>query len=293
MRIAAFTMVHNEADFLPLWIRHYGREFGIENLYCVDHGSDDGSTDGLGISVTRFPRRRDYDTAVRSFLIANFHASLLRSHDAVIFSDADEFLVADPAKYAGLRDAIAASDAPVLRAMGLDVLHRPAEEPALDMAHPVLAQRRRVKFAKYYCKTLVGRVPVRWGPGFHACSIYAEPRPDLFLFHLKYADRDIFARSLAARRSVKRSALDIEKGFGYQWRMDQAAYLDLAYANPALDPPGGDAALEAFDPYVARWREQVIRHAVLPEEWLTPPVILPERFAGCIPGLREPALSPA
>ena len=96
MRIAAFTMVHNEADFLPLWIRHYGREIGVENLYCVDHGSDDGSTEGIGISITRFPRRRDFDSVIRSFLIANFHASLLRSHDAVIFSDADEFLVADP-----------------------------------------------------------------------------------------------------------------------------------------------------------------------------------------------------
>ncbi len=284
MRIAAFTMVHNEADFLPLWIRHYGREIGVENLYCVDHGSDDGSTEGIGISITRFPRRRDFDSVIRSFLIANFHASLLRSHDAVIFSDADEFLVADPAKYAGLRDAIAASNAPVLRAMGLDVLHRPAEEPALDMAHPVLAQRRRVKFAKYYCKTLVARVPLRWEPGFHACSIHAEPQPGVFLLHLKYADRDIFARSLAKRRAVARSAQDLEKGFGYQWRMDEAQFLELAYANPALDPPGGDAALEPFEPYVARWREQVIAEAELPGEWLTPPVILPARFAACIPG---------
>ena len=287
MRIAAFTMVHNEADFLPLWISHYGREIGVENLYCVDHGSDDGSTDGIGISVTRFPRRRDFDAAVRSFLIANFQASLLRSHDAVIFSDADEFLVADPAKYAGLRDAIAASDAPVLRAMGLDVLHRPAEEPALDMARPVLAQRRHVKFAKYYCKTLVGRTPLRWEPGFHACSVYAEPQPGLFLFHLKYADRDIFARSLAKRRAVTRSARDLDKGYGYQWRIEEAHFLDLAYASPALDPPGGDAALEPFESYVAGWREQVIAEAALPGEWLTPPAILPERFAACIPGRAE------
>lgn len=294
MRIAAFTMVHNEADFLPLWIRHYGREIGVENLYCVDHGSDDGSTEGIGISITRFPRRRDFDAVVRSFLIANFHASLLRSHDAVIFSDADEFLVADPAKYAGLRDAIAANDTPVLRAMGLDVLHRPAEEPALDMALPVFAQRRRVKFAKYYCKTLVSRVPVRWEPGFHACSVHAQPHPGLFLFHLKYADRDIFARSLAKRRAVTRSARDLDKGYGYQWRIEEAHFLDLAYASPALDSPGGDAALEPFEPYIARWREQVIAEAALPGEWLTPPVILPARFTACIPGCAEvPSLSRA
>ncbi|MBR0653614.1 glycosyltransferase family 2 protein [Plastoroseomonas arctica] len=289
MRIAAFTMVHNEADFLPLWVRHYGREFGVENLYCIDHGSDDGCTDGLGISVTRFPRSRKFDTAVRSFLVANFHASLLRTHDVVVFSDADEFLVADPAKFTGLREAIAASGAPLLRAMGLDVLHEPAREAAFDRRLPILAQRRRVKFARHYCKTLIASVPVRWGPGFHACSSHVQPSGELFLFHLKYADRDIFIRSLETRRQVERSAIDVDKGYGYQWRMGTAEYLDLAYANPALAPPGGDAALAPFDAYMEHWRTQIIDNAVMPDEWLTPPVVLPERFRDTIPGLAAPA----
>jgi hypothetical protein len=285
LRIAAFTMVHNEAAFLPLWIRHYGREIGVENLYCIDHGSDDGSTEGAGIPITRYPRSRGYDTAERSFLVANFHASLLRSHDVVIFTDADEFLVADPAKFLGLRVAIESSRAPVLRAMGLDVLHQPSSEPALDLALAILAQRSRVKFAKFYCKTLIASVPVRWGPGFHACSTHAQPSDSLFLFHLKYADRDIFARSLTARAQVERSAVDVEKGYGYQWQMGEAEYLALAYANPALSPAGDDAAHEPFDPYMSRWRDQIIGNVATPDEWLTPPTILPKRFRDCIPRL--------
>jgi len=285
LRIAAFTMVYNEKDFLPLWVRHYGRELGLSNLYCIDHGSDDGSTDGLGIQVTRFSRTGDFDVTLRSFLVANFHASLLRSYDVVIFSDVDEFLVAEPGKYAGLRAAIGASTVPVMRAMGLDVLHQPAREPALDLAAPILAQRDRVKFAKHYCKTLIASVPVRWGPGFHSCSTHAHPRDDLFMFHLKYVDRDMFIRSLAARSLVVRSPADIQKGYGYQWRLGEKRSLDLAYANRHLDPPGGDAVLDAFDPYIKRWRQAIIDNAALPDEWQTPPTILPERFRESIPGL--------
>ena len=287
MRIAAFTMVHNEADFLPLWVSHYGREIGHENLYCIDHGSDDGSIEAADIHVTRFARG-PFDETIRAFLVANFHASLLRSHDAVIFADADEFLVADPARFQGLRDAIACGAAPVQRALGLDVFHDVARETGLDRALPVFAQRRRVRFARHYCKTLIASVPVRWGVGFHSCSTYVEPRGDLFLFHLKYADRDIFTRTLAARRQVERSANDAQKGHGYQWQMDEAKYLALAYANQALSPPGGDAALEPFDAYVARWRQAVITHAPIPDQWLTPPAILPERFRDSIPGISDP-----
>ncbi|MES2710897.1 MAG: glycosyltransferase family 2 protein [Pseudomonadota bacterium] len=285
MRIAAFTMVYNESDSLTPWISHYGRELGRENLYCIDHGSDDGSTGSLGISVTRFPRRRDFDTAERSFIIANFHASLLRNHDAVIFTDVDEFLVVDPARSAGLRQFIAASKAPVLRAMGLDVFHERKVEAALDQLRPVLQQRRRVKFAKHYCKTLVAGVPVRWGPGFHACSVHAQPQLHLLLFHLKYADRDIFARAVDSRRAVSRSATDIEKGYGYQWRMPQGAYLNLVYSDHTLWPPGGDAALEPFDPYLAHWQQQMMEGAPIPDEWRTPPSVIPGRFANTIPGL--------
>ena len=46
-RGAAVTFVYNESFNLPLWRRHYGAQLGTENLFIVDDGSDDGSTDGI------------------------------------------------------------------------------------------------------------------------------------------------------------------------------------------------------------------------------------------------------
>ena len=43
-KLACVTMAHNEADMLPLWLRHYDRQVGLEACYVLDHGSNDGST---------------------------------------------------------------------------------------------------------------------------------------------------------------------------------------------------------------------------------------------------------
>ena len=44
MKIAVVTMVFNEREFLPIWLRHYGPQVGYENLFVIDDGSTDGST---------------------------------------------------------------------------------------------------------------------------------------------------------------------------------------------------------------------------------------------------------
>ena len=38
MRIAVITMVHNEHQVLPIWLRYYGGQVGEENLLvCENH----------------------------------------------------------------------------------------------------------------------------------------------------------------------------------------------------------------------------------------------------------------
>ena len=200
MRVAAVTMSYNEPDWAPVWARHYAAELGAANCFIIDHGSDDRSLDGIaGVNVIRIPRSpQDDDRRARALSL--FCASLLQWYDAVIHTDIDEILLADPSRHLGLRACCAADPRPVVTAVGLDLIHRPDVERPLSRALPGLRQRRSVRFASAMCKPVLIRTPVDWAPGFH--SVPAAPAfGDLFLIHLRYADLGRGLMRLARTRS--------------------------------------------------------------------------------------------
>jgi hypothetical protein len=133
-------------------------------------------------------------------MVNGIAAGLLAAYDAVIFADADEFLVADPAKYADLRELVAdRSEQDVIGATTLNVVHHLAEEAPLDPARPVLDQRRLAKFLPLMCKPAVKRVPAGWVAASHGIKAPFSVDPDLVMFHLKFADRDHLAAAAAHR----------------------------------------------------------------------------------------------
>ena len=104
MKIAAITMAFDEPFFLPLWIRHYGEAFGYENLYVIDDGSTDGSAQGLGAANVMRRPRVPFDDQERADLISLIEIELLRTNDAVVYTDTDEFIIADPSTGKTLRE---------------------------------------------------------------------------------------------------------------------------------------------------------------------------------------------
>lgn len=201
MTFAAVTMVYNEPNFLPIWCAHYSRQLGAENCYIIDHGGDDGSTRGLdGFNVVRIPRS-PLDEEKRARFISRFASNLLEWHDGVIHTDVDEIAVPDPTLYTGLSDLMARNRHSVVNAIGWEIFHNPAEEPPIDLTAPILGQRSWVKFASSMCKPLLIRGPVQWVPGFHAADapIHFD---DLYLFHLRYFDRDLGLARLAKTRAM-------------------------------------------------------------------------------------------
>ena len=187
MRVAAVTMMFNEPVWAPVWVRHYARQVGAENCLVLDHGTTDGSTEGLGVRVERV-RRSALDEEARAALVSDCVRELLRGYDAVVHSDADELVFADPARFADLA-AYAAAAPEVAVATGLDLQHLPDEEAGLDAGSPVGGQRRWVRFSGAMCKPALVRRPVRWRPGFHSCDV-AGAFGGLYLVHLRYADLD-------------------------------------------------------------------------------------------------------
>ena len=208
MKIAAVTMVYNEPVWAQVWARHYAGEIGAAHCIIIDHGTDDGSLDHLpaGVGVERV-ERAPLDEAWRAAYVSARVGRLLQTYDAVIHTDADELLVADPEVFPTLRALIEATQVPVLTAIGLDVQHRPGEEPALDLERPIAAQRRWVRFAASMCKPAVVRRAVTWSPGFHSADAPLV-FDSAFLLHMRYADLGLALKRLDRTRNQSFASLE-------------------------------------------------------------------------------------
>ena len=245
MKMAAVTMVYNEPDFLPIWLRYYVAQVGPTHCYVIDHGSDDGSTRDLpGVNVIRIPRSPIHEEK-RCRFVSNFASSLLEWYDWVIHTDADEIVVADPALHHSLADFAATCEHEVITTIGCNVVH-PTDEAPIDLTLEIMSQRHWVHFLASMCKPVLTRRPIRWGAGFHRAD--AEPRfDDLFLFHLRWFDRDIGARRLV--RSRNQAWSDPETNWWHRVSDTRGAEL---FAATADRPRDAAVKLHATAPAVLR-----------------------------------------
>ena len=223
------STVWNETERLPRWLSHYGAAVGPENLFVVDDGSDDGSTDDIApVNVVRWPRGR-YDNRARVERVSALAAELLGRYRTVVYADCDEFLV--PFDGSSLADWLRRDHPPTVTAIGLDVLEVPNADAAFDPARPLLSQRRRARLNPTYCKPLVTRTAIRWRPGFHFSDADVA-FDDLLLLHTRYADR-----GLGLRRLVQLGGIEVEEPeiFATHWKAGAAAFtnvLDQAESAP-------------------------------------------------------------
>ncbi|WP_148572691.1 glycosyltransferase family 2 protein [Nocardioides caldifontis] len=203
-RVAVLTMVRDEGVMLPRWIAHYSAQVGVDALVVIDDNSSDGSTDDLPCTVLRIPplEVKGFEPA-RMGLASGIAQGLLNAYDAVLLADADEFVVADPAKYPTIRHLLAdRPDRDVLGVTTLNVIHDVAHEPPLRPDEPLLAQRRLAKFIPLMCKPSLKRVPAAWAHASHGIFAPYTVDPDLWMFHFKFADRDLLQATADHRRRM-------------------------------------------------------------------------------------------
>ena len=287
--VAAITMVRNERAMMPRWVSHYAAQCGgPEHLLVIDDNSTDGSTDDLPCPVVRIPPlTKGHFEPSRLGLLSKFAAGLLEAYDAVVFTDADEFLLADPRKYATLVDLVAdRAEVPVLGAMGINLVHHLGQEDALDPSRPLLAQRRLAKFIPLMCKPAVKRVPAAWTAASH--GVKGTPYridPDLYMFHAKFSDRDAL-RSAADHR---REMVDMDgRAHRTNWKFGGDAMVEL------LESIVAEVRLEELKPFtppkkllegIVRQEGQTFRSRgdrQVPAMRKRPFTLVPERFHGLV-----------
>lgn len=245
-RIAALTMVRNEAALLPVWCRHYLRQVGAGNLFVLDHASTDGGTAGLSAEIVPVPDG-PLDEQQRAAQVRVTVEVLLQRYDWVVHSDVDELVLADPRHFADLGAYAAAESGVAARAIGFDLHHVPEEEASLVADAPIGGQRRWVRFAASMCKPALVREAVQWSPGFHT-SEPAGRFGALYLVHLRYVDLGMGLARLARTRA--RAALP---GTNPHQRVPDAEFEALVRNVAGLQRLAAvpfDPALEPLAPWV-------------------------------------------
>lgn len=219
--LAAITMTRDSGPMLRRWVDHHAAQVGgFEHLFIVDDHSEDGSTDGLeslGCNVIRLPYLEKYGfEQARMGIVSGLARSLLFAYDAVLFADADEFVVADPKVHASLRHFAAARPGrDAVGVLGYNVIHHLGAEGPLDLSGPpLLRQREFARFTPLMCKPALKWVAADWGHASHGIRVRYALDPELFMFHLKYADADELD-VMAQRRH--RAAAEEGRAVGSGW----------------------------------------------------------------------------
>ena len=245
-------MVRDEAALLPIWCGHYLRQVGAGNLYVLDHGTEDGSTQGIPAQVTLLPPG-PLDEDMRLARVTEAVRELLGTYDWVVHTDVDELVLADPRHFPALADYAAVEPGPAARAVGLDLHHIPGEEPPLDASRPVGEQRRWVRFSASMCKPALVREAVQWTRGFHASEPPGRFGP-LYCVHLRYVD---LGMSLARLGQTRARALAPGTLAEHQRVPDDQfeAMMRGIAALPKLAGVPFDPALPPLQPWVERVQE--------------------------------------
>jgi hypothetical protein len=258
MNVAAITFVFNEIVNLPIWRRYYGKNFGDKNLFIIDRESNDGSTTDLGEANRVVVPRDAFDDHKKTSFVSSYQHALLQYYDAVIYTDCDEILVPNSARYSDLNDYVSKMPTDYATGIGLNVLHILNQEPPLDLGRPVLAQRRYARFNSATCKTLVSRVPITWTPGFHGLNRRPQFDRDLFIFHIKTMDYSIASQRQAINNETPWSdgALAANHGAHHRYTFDR--FVRESFFDPINIINQGKIAPFDFAEEIARFQAEIV-----------------------------------
>ncbi len=206
-KIAAITMARNDEFFLSRWVKYYGRELGIKNLYIILDGTDqEPPKNARGANIIKLPHRdmsRAAGDKYRIGKISDIAADLFKKYDIVIGCDSDEFLIVDPGAKKSLREYLSQSKYKTnVSGLGLDIGQNMRTEKTLDRKKTMLAQREYALLSTRYTKPVVLFRPARWGSGFHHVKRHNfHIDKNLYLLHFGAVDMDMLIAKAAHRGS--------------------------------------------------------------------------------------------
>lgn len=189
---AVYTIVKNESYHLKKWLNHYKKYFSTEDIYILDHDSDDGSTDNLDVNVIKISNKFVFDHRWMNAVVTEQQVKLLEKYECVLFSEVDEIIYSikvplDKRISLFLKDR----SSNYLKCKAYNIFQNfENKEKDLEESDLILDYRDYWNRDVDYDKILLTKVPITWTLGFHYLSSGESPSisEDLYLLHTHYFD---------------------------------------------------------------------------------------------------------
>lgn len=196
-KIAAITMARNDNFFLERWVKYYGRQIGIRNLYIILDGLDQTPPKNTNAAnIIKLPHSdmsRVAGDKYRIGKISDLANELFKKYDIIIGCDSDEFLIVDPNTGKTLSEYLSnLKYKTTVSGLGLDIGQNMNCETALNPDAPMLSGRGFALLSTRYTKPVVLFRPARWGSGFHQVKHHNfHLDKNLYLLHFGAVDMNM------------------------------------------------------------------------------------------------------
>jgi hypothetical protein len=212
---AIFTIVKDETYYLHKWLNYYSQFFNKEDIYILDHQTKDGSTDNLDCNVIEIINEVAFDHLWLVQQVENFQKNLLEKYEVVIFTEVDEILYSLNQSFDSfVEDFRLNNNLSYLSAIGYEIKQDTNHEKSLTQSDNILENRNYWFRYNNYDKTLITKIPLSYGVGFHDCQ-YPKLQSSLFLLHLHRVDLNLMIERRQKRATTwNLKQDDIKKGWG-------------------------------------------------------------------------------
>ena len=156
-KVGVLTAVRDDDFFLNKWVDYYGRFFGKEALYIINHGNQQSVREIVdGSNLFRVPDIASKVFNPQRWRTQNGIMTALRQwYEHVIVCDVDEFVVVDPQSGHDLGSFLTqAKDGRILTAFGMEVAHL-VDRGRGKLSKSSLGSRRHAQINSWYSKPCI------------------------------------------------------------------------------------------------------------------------------------------
>lgn len=210
---AVFTVTRHDNFFLPLWLEYYGKHVAPDDLWVLDHSTEDGSANFLHTQVgprkARIKRLVGETSLLNRVVEAQMRLLLRSGYPCVVFSKTDEFFVADPQRYPGglgeYLEQFAQNETLYLRPEGRELIEVSEDTKPLDWTTNIFAQRTKWRRNHALSKPCIVKKALKYSRGLTHAKTFRGETPiipldtNLKLIRIKAADKERCIRSERAK----------------------------------------------------------------------------------------------